>query len=72
MSKPHLFCKADEQVFKQQFAIQWLAAHEAVQYQSNCYAGWAKLPVEDAQFLAEKAWDMWAEVNGVSGDTGND
>ncbi len=74
MSKQHLFCKADEQSFKQQFAIQWLAAHEAVNYQNNCSRGWKNhtMPVEDAEYLAGNAWDMWVETNGISGDTGDE
>lgn len=74
MSKPHLFCKADETVFKQQFAIQWLAAHEAKEYVNNCHRGWANhtVPVEDAQDLAQRSWDAWVELNGVAGDTENE
>lgn len=75
MSKPpYLFCKADATEFKRQFAIQWLAAHEAIEYLNNCSRGWKNhvMAVEDAEFLAEKAWDTWVEVNGVAGICADD
>lgn len=64
----HLFSESDEQQFKQQFAIQWLAAIEAVDYQRNCQQGWKghRPPVEDAQYLANMAWEEWKETIGVN------
>jgi hypothetical protein len=63
-----LFAASDEFEFKRQFAIQWLAAIEAVNYQDNCYRGWKghKPPVEDAKHLADRAWEEWKETIGVS------
>jgi hypothetical protein len=47
-----------EATFKRQFAIQWLAAIEAVNYQDNCHRGWKdhSPPVEDAYSLADSVW----------------
>lgn len=61
-----LFCLDDELEFKRSFAIKFLASIEAVNYLDNCHRGWSghKLLVEDAHFLAEKAWDEWQEVIG--------
>lgn len=63
----HFFRNDDEMTFKRQFAIQWLAAMEAVNYLENCHRGWKghRMAVEDAKFLADKAWDEWKETNGV-------
>jgi hypothetical protein len=62
-----LFAASDEIEFKRQFAIQWLAAIEAVNYQANCHRGWKghKPPVEDAKNLADRAWEEWKETIGV-------
>ncbi len=66
-AKTYLFSESDEIEFKRQFAIQWLAAIEAVNYQDNCYRGWKdhKPPVEDAESLANHAWEEWKETIGV-------
>ena len=55
-----------ESEFKRNFITQFLAAKEAINYQDNCYKGWKghKLGVEDAEFLANKAWEEWVETIG--------
>lgn len=62
-----LFRAEDKLEFKRQFAIQWLAAREAVEYERNCARGWSRhtMPVEDARSLADKAWENWCEHIGV-------
>ncbi len=55
-----------EQEFKTQFIIKFLASWCANNYQTACSSGnheWLeKPPVEDADFLAKKAWDHWNSV----------
>ena len=65
----HFFRDTEEMDFKRQFAVQWLAAMEAVNYLDNCHRGWKghSMEVKDAKFLAEKAWDEWKEKIGVVG-----
>lgn len=65
--RANLFTADDEREFKRSFAIQCMAALEAVNYDQHCYNGWKghRLPVEDSACLAEKAWDDWVEVIGV-------
>jgi hypothetical protein len=47
------------------YVASWLAARAAMQYDEHCtnghhpYADPAKVPVEDAYFLAEKAWESY-------------
>ena len=62
-----LFLSGDKLEFKRQFAIQWLAAREAVEYERNCARGWGghTMEVEDARSLADKAWEDWCEHIGV-------
>lgn len=64
---PNLFGPEHELEFKRSFVIQFLAAKEAVNYQDNCNRGWKgyKFGVEDAEFLADKAWDEWKEIIGI-------
>lgn len=65
--KRQLFSKSDELQFKRQFAIQWLASIEAVNYANNCARGWVNhsMAVEDAEYLATKAWEEWKEKIGL-------
>lgn len=65
----HLFRFDDETTFKRQYAIQFLASLDAVNYQDNCRRGWKthKPAVEDAEHLADKAWDEWKETIGLVG-----
>lgn len=64
----HFFRPEDEMEFKRQFAIQFLASQDAVNYLDNCHAGWSKHrpSVDDAHCLAEKAWDEWKETIGLA------
>jgi hypothetical protein len=63
-----LFDRSDRKEFKKAFAIAWLAAYEANEYTNNCHRGWKNhaMPVEDAECLADRAWDQWVDVNGVN------
>ena len=65
-----LFKAWDELEFKKQFVIQFLAAHDAVNFLDNCHRGWNhhKPAVEDASDLAWRAWDAWVNEIGLSGD----
>lgn len=61
-----LFKKEDEISFKKQFVINFLAATVARQWDINAAApGLKKPPVEDAEVLAQAAWDYWVEVQGL-------
>lgn len=62
-----LFSSSSERSFKQQFTIQFMAALEAKNYQDNCTRGWHghRIAVEDAAFMAEKAWEEWVDTIGV-------
>ena len=68
-----LFNNDDERKFKQQFVIQFLAAHAAVNYAANCSTGWqySSHPVEDAQQLAKEAWQAWVKTIGTVKPTHN-
>lgn len=65
-----LFRGEDELMFKRQFAIQFLASLDAGTYLDNCTSGWKRhfQPVEDAKFLADKAWEEWREKIGLVGE----
>lgn len=67
MTRETLFSANDEREFKRQYAIQFLASHDVVNYNDNCNRGWkGHCPlVEDACYLAESAWRKWVEVIGV-------
>ena len=68
-----LFTASDEKVFKQIFALQFMAASTANRYAVCCDAGRHNIlrnpPVEDAIHLAECAWAKWVEIIGVDQDT---
>jgi len=61
-----LFGMGDEREFKRQFAVQFLASWAAVHYTEYCARGMQKTlatpPVEDAEYLAQKAWDQWRAI----------
>lgn len=61
-----LFDKGDGREFKRQFAVQFLASWSAVHYMDYCARGMQesleKPPVEDAEYLAQKAWDHWCAI----------
>ena len=65
-----LFSKSDEAAFKKQYVIQFMATYQAVTYQNNCAKGWANhsqvMPIEDAETLANEAWDQLVKTIGVS------
>ncbi len=65
-----LFSQDDELVFKQTYAIQFIAAYTACRY-DNCvtYNQLQTLnqpPVDDAYWLADAAWDEWVSRHGLS------
>lgn len=62
-----MFKITDELEFKKAFAINFMAAKEAVDYQNNCTNGWTghTVAVEDAEYMADRAWDNWVESIGV-------
>lgn len=66
--EPALFSPADEKLFKQNFAINFLASYAANHYVDACQRGdqetLSRLPVEDAEFLAEAAWNHWQKIIG--------
>lgn len=64
-----LFRLDDEMTFKRQYAIQFLASLDAVNFQDNCHRGWKthRPAVEDAKCLADKAWEEWKETIGLVG-----
>ena len=70
MNRDCLFSKSDERAFKQKFAIQFMAAYVASRNDYCCIHGLhdelRNPPVEDAQHLAECAWDKWVEHVGLS------
>ena len=63
-----IFTAEDELVFKQRFAIQFMANWVANHYDDFCTRGLHKElhnpPVEDAIFLAQKAWEHLVETVG--------
>lgn len=60
MSQPPLFPPYGSHEFKQNFAVVFLATYCATHYDDACARGdqesLQRLPVEDAEFLAEEAW----------------
>lgn len=64
-----LFRAADEKQFKRLYVIQFLACRDAVNFEKNCALGWRhhKLQIEDAQCLADMAWQEWMNTIGVRG-----
>ena len=64
-SKP-LFTLGDAAGFKRHFAVNFLAAWAAENYDACCmmdkHETLKKPPVEDAQYLAECAWSHWCET----------
>ena len=61
-----LFGMEDEREFKRQFAVQFLASWAAVHYTEYCARGMQETletpPVEDAEYLAQKAWKQWCAI----------
>jgi hypothetical protein len=66
-NRRELFHSSDEREFKRAFTIQFMAALEAVHYDQNCTHGWRdhRVAVEDAAYMAEKAWADWLDIIGV-------
>ena len=66
--KTPLFQLTDEEAFKRSFAVHFLATYVAINYDKWCSEGSQELlaqpPVEDADFLAEKAWKHWQKTLG--------
>ena len=62
----NLFSKDDEEKFKKDFAIQFMAGWAASNYNEYCSEGiWVELgkpPVEDAIFLADRAWSHMVTI----------
>ncbi len=58
--------KLDEKVFKSQFIASFLASWVAQNFTDSCMRGQHKKleqpPVEDAEFLAQKAWEHWVKL----------
>ena len=53
-----------EKEFKQQYIVTFLASYMASNYDSDCMNGhpnepYDHQPVEDAMFLADKAWEQY-------------
>lgn len=69
LDKDHKLFTADNELeFKQQFAISFMASLEAVNYEHNCRQGWKGHrvhSVEDAQYMANKAWEEWVLTIGL-------
>ena len=61
-----LFGMGDEREFKRQFAVQFLASWAATHYTEYCARGMQETletpPVEDAEYLAQKAWEQWCSI----------
>lgn len=61
-----LFGMGNKLEFKRQFAIQFLASWTAVHYTEYCAKGMQETlgtpPVEDAEYLAQKAWEHWCAI----------
>ena len=55
----------DEEEFKDLFVVQFLASWAANNYDDACRRGEHKklerMPVEDAEYLADKAWERYEE-----------
>lgn len=64
-----LFGPEDELEFKRRFAIEFLAAYVVSRFSECCSNNshdiLSEPPVEDAEFLAEKAWEYWVKVIGL-------
>ena len=62
----NLFGMGDEREFKRQFAVQFLASWVATHYTEYCARGMQETletpPVEDAEYLAQKAWEQWCSI----------
>lgn len=67
MKRDMLFDNDDEREFKRMYVVQFLASLDAVTYQDNCIRGWKthRPSVEDAAFLADKAWNEWKDTIGL-------
>lgn len=65
-----IFSKDDELIFKQRFAIQFIANWAAINYSDFCTRGLHKElhtpPIEDAIFLAQKSWDHLVDTVGLA------
>jgi hypothetical protein len=68
MSSKEIFAPEDEQRFKQQFVVQFLATYCATNYAEFCTTGrqneLRNPPTEDAADMAEAAWQRWVEMFG--------
>jgi len=66
LSSHALFGMGDELEFKRQFAVQFLASWAATHYTEYCARGMQETlgtpPVEDAEYLAQKAWEQWCAI----------
>ena len=61
-----LFRSEDERAFKQQFVTQFLASWTAIYYVEYSTKGVLEHPpVEDAAYLAQKAWEEWRVMMNV-------
>lgn len=53
------------ETFKQQFITSFIASQTVSNYDEACYTGnherLEHFPIEDAHYLAEKAWEKWKE-----------
>lgn len=58
-----LFSVGDEEVFRRQFVVQFLASYAATHFNDLCANGrqdsLERLPVEDAEYLSGTAWRHW-------------
>lgn len=63
MSRNLLFNADDEAMFKKQFVIGFLANIGAEKWKEGDFTD-SKYPVEDAQYLANKAWEDWKNIIG--------
>lgn len=70
MKPIELFAATDEFQFKRDYVIQFLASHDAVEFQENCHRGWKNHSpaVEDAATLADYAWNAWKNTIGLLDD----
>lgn len=53
-------------MFIQQFVSTFLGSYATQRYDQNCIDGWKDrfVPVEDAETLANEAWDRYCDVKG--------
>ena len=68
MDKPENISKTDnisKKQFIEQFVVNFLSTYAATEYNEICMQGtherYDSMPVEDAIFLAKKAWDQFNE-----------